>query len=210
MNFGTYKSRYFGRDETPLDPLDISSLPSFSDESVVNDAKSKIVEPDHAKEQASQPVYDDSNVVSENGESRVTGTAGSNRNCLIDCQICGRQVRFLESHLVKCHQVSSDLYRNLFVNNQGNCSQTRTENGGPELDSSLEHCETDMSNDTKDEDTSTVVTENFEEKCRFVCGICQEVVNSLRFHVKRRHRVSFTEYKELHPHVQYQHKSHHR
>jgi hypothetical protein len=153
----------------------------------------------------------DAGATVENGDSQGPVPSSSRENCSSFCQICCRSMRSIETHVMKCHQVSLELYRTLFpdVSNQENCSLKTLEAGAPKQNN-IPLGEPDTSPLVKSEDNDIVVTDNLKETCRYVCEICHRTVTSLRFHVKNFHRLTFSRYKSLHPNVEYERKNYHR
>ena len=53
------------------------------------------------------------------------------------------------------------------------------------------------------------LTDNVNELCLFICGICHKSVGSLRFHIKS-HQLKLDQYRQMFPDTEYQRKTHHR
>jgi hypothetical protein len=227
MTVGSYKSRYFGKNNTTVDHVDTSSTPTdylgkSGDSNRVSDVMESVgdgvrSERDNESGISASSLESDADAAMENGDSQKPVASSSKENGSSFCQICCRSMRSIEAHVVKCHQVSLELYRTLFpdVSNQENCSLKTLEAVVPKhnnipLDSSKGQGEPDISRVVKSEDNDILVTENWDETCRYICGICHRTVTNLRAHLKKYHGLSTKEYNELHPNIQNERVTHHR
>ena len=62
----------------------------------------------------------------------------------------------------------------------------------------------------KNEEDTVILSDNVDEKCLVICGICHKIVDNLQRHAKLCHKMSQKKYRELYPTVQYERKTHHR
>lgn len=55
-----------------------------------------------------------------------------------------------------------------------------------------------------------MLTDNLEDMCKVLCGICNASVKELRSHTRLTHKMSISKYKEIYPQIRYERKSYHR
>jgi hypothetical protein len=73
------------------------------------------------------------------------------------------------------------------------------------------HLEHDANGAVEDGCGAVIITDDPEDKCQFICGICQRHVTSLRCHVGSFHQLSPKEYRSIYPHPDtFVRKTHHR
>jgi hypothetical protein len=49
-----------------------------------------------------------------------------------------------------------------------------------------------------------------DERCRYLCGLCNKSVSFLRLHVTKKHRIAMKEYRKKYPVTKFAKKTHHR
>lgn len=59
-------------------------------------------------------------------------------------------------------------------------------------------------------DELELLTDNLEDMCKVLCGICNASVKELRSHTRLTHKMSISKYKEIYPQIRYERKSYHR
>ena len=73
------------------------------------------------------------------------------------------------------------------------------------------HLEHDANGAVEDGGGAIIITDDPNDKCQFICGICQRHVASLRRHVASFHQLSPKEYRSIYPHPDtFGRKTHHR